>query len=115
MRAESLMMSGSCLSCGKVKSTRVKKWLILDGLLIRLQLTQAQILWLLLVLHFCIGILFWPCARAGPRLGRLAPHVVVPAHNLHEGGAYHDARVGIEVKEMGLVSKSVEANASLAS
>ena len=40
--------------------------------------------------------------------------IVVPAHNHHEGGVQLDASLGIKVREMGSVSKSVETNASSA-
>ena len=36
------------------------------------------------------------------------------AHNRHEGGVQLDASLGIKVREMGSVSKSVETNASSA-
>ncbi len=45
---------------------------------------------------------------------RVVPSVVVPAHNLHEGGVQLDASLGIKLREMGSVSKSVKTNASSA-
>ena len=87
MRAVFVMMLGACLPCGTLKSARVKNSCALVGRLNDLRLTQAQILWLLLVLHLLHWHPIWPCARTGLRLGRVAPLVVVPAHNLHEGGA----------------------------
>ena len=46
---------------------------------------------------------------------RVAPHVVVPAPNLHEGDVLHDASLGNEGEGGGVVLQSVETNASLAS
>ena len=91
----------------------MKNTFVLDGRLIDLQFTQAQILfsccW---CFTFCIGILFGHVPNQVHDAARVVPLVVVPAHNLHEGGVQHDASLGIKVKEMGSVLKSVEANVS---
>ena len=103
------------LSCGTLKSTWVKNSFVLDGRLIDLQCTQAPILFSCCWCStFCIGILFGHVPEQVYDAARVAPLVVVPAHNLHEGGVQHDASLGIKVKEMGSVLKSVEANASSA-
>ena len=47
-------------------------------------------------------------------VARVAPHVVVLAPILHEGGVQHDVILGTEDKEVGLVLKSVETDALLA-
>ena len=114
MRAVFMMMLGSCLSCGTLKSTWVKNLLDLDGHLIDLQLAQAQINELLLALHL---LLWHPPGHVPDQVhyaARVVPLVVIPAHSLHEGGVQLDAGFGIKVKEMGSVSKLVETNASSA-
>ena len=60
VRDEFKVMLGSCLSCGMVKSMRVKNWLVLDGHLNDLQLAQVQVRWLLLVLHLPHWHPIWP-------------------------------------------------------
>ena len=91
----------------------MKNTFVLDGRLIDLQFAQAQILfsccW---CFTFCIGILFVHVPDQVHDAARVVPLVVVPARNLHEGGVQHDASLGIEVKDVGSVLKSVEANAS---
>ena len=91
----------------------MKNSFVLDGRLIDLQSTQAQVLqsccWRF---SFCVGVLFGHVPDQVHDAARVVPLVVVPAHNLHEGGVQHDASLGIKVKEMGSVLKSVEANAS---
>ena len=62
---EFVMVLGSCLSCGTLYSTRVENLLVFDGYLIELQLAQAQINELLLVLHLLLWRPPWPCAKSG--------------------------------------------------
>ena len=61
---------------------------------------------------FCFGVLLGHVPDQVHYATRVVPFVVVPAHSLHEGGVQQDASLGIKVKEMGSVSKSVETNAS---
>ena len=95
----------------RCKSTWVKNF-VLDGCLIGLQCTQAQILFTCCwCFAFSSGILFGHVPDRVHDAARVVPLVVVPAHTLHEGGVQYDASLGIKVEEMGSVLKSVEADA----
>ena len=93
----------------------MKNMFALDGYPISLQLTQARIFfsrcWYFM-LH--LGIPFGHVPDQVHDVARVAPHVVVLAHILHEGGVQHDVILGTEDKEVGLVLKSVETDALLA-
>ena len=62
----------------------------------------------------CFGILLGHVPNRVHYEARVVPFGFVPAHSLHEGGVQLDAGFGIKVKEMGSVSRSVEANATSA-
>ena len=93
MRAVFVMVLGSCLSCGTLRSTRVKSSVTLDDHLIGLQVAQARIFF-----HCC-----WcsPSALASSLIvvrdaARVILPVGVPARNLHEGGDQYDVSLGGE-------------------
>ena len=74
----------------------MKNTFVLDGRLIDLQFVQAQIL----LAAVGASPLHWhpicPCARSGPRCGESSLLVVVPSHDLHEGGVQQGASLGVK-------------------
>ena len=78
----------------------MKDLLVSDGYLIGLQLAQAQVNELLLVLHLLLWLLFGHVPDQVHNEARVVPIVVVPAHCLHDGGVQLDAGFGNKVKVM---------------
>ena len=71
-----VMMLGSCLTCGTLESTLVKNAIVLDGHLIVLQLTQAQVPFICCWRFIsCLGILFGHAPDQVRNAARVAPLV----------------------------------------